>query len=234
MGRGVSVDELKLLETFDTPTICNALELIDSSRRDYGYTSYNLTTVNAAVGPVAGFALTATMRSEKPSELSAAELKHERLKYYEYMYTDMGGPKVCVMQDIDDDDAKHGPFWGEFNTRIHRAMGFRGVVTNGCVRDVGKLPQDILLLARGLRPSHVNLHIVSFGDPVRVFGMEVSHGDVVHADEHGAVAFPAQLIGDVTMKAEAFIAREAPIIEAFKADGLTLEELSRLYVARKN
>ena len=227
------MDELTALEQFDTPTICNALELIDSSRRNYGYTSYNMTAVNAAAGPIAGFALTATMRSEKPSELSAAELKQERLNYYEYMYTDMGGPKVCVMQDIDDADAKHGPFWGEFNTRIHRAMGFRGVVTDGCVRDIGKLPKDILLLARGLRPSHVNLHIVSFGRPVEVFGMEVSHGDVVHADEHGAVAFPAKLIGEVTVNAKEFMAREAPIVDACKKDSLTFEELSRLYLARK-
>jgi regulator of RNase E activity RraA len=225
--------ELAVLEAFDTPTICNALELVDSSRRDYGYTSYNMTTINRAVGPVAGFALTATMRSERPSELSGEELKQERLKYYEYMSTDMGGPKVCVMQDIDDADAKHGPFWGEFNTRIHRAMGFRGVVTDGCVRDVGKLPTDILLLARGLRPSHVNLHVVSFGDPVRVFGMEVSHGDIVHADEHGAVTFPARLVGEVAVKAKEFMVREGPIMDACKKDGLTLQELSRLYLERQ-
>jgi regulator of RNase E activity RraA len=233
MDRGVPVDELAVLETFDTPTICNALELIDSSRKNYGYTSYNMTVINVAVGPVVGFALTAMMRSEKPSDLSVEELKRDRLKYYEYMYTDMGGPKICVMQDIDATDAKHGPFWGEFNTRIHRAMGFRGVVTDGCVRDVGKLPDDILLLARGLRPSHVNLHIVSFSDPVRVFGMEVSHGDVVHADEHGAVAFPAKLISEVVVKAKEFMAREAPIMEACKTDSLTFQELSRLYLDRK-
>jgi regulator of RNase E activity RraA len=227
------VDELADLKTFDTPTICNALELIDNSRKNFGYTSYNMTTVNAAAGPVVGFALTATMRSEKPSELSVEDLKQERLKYYEYMYTEMGGTKVCVMQDIDDVDAKHGAFWGEFNTRIHRAMGFQAVVTDGCVRDVGKLPTDILLLARGLRPSHVNLHIVSFGNPVTVFGMEVSHGDVVHADEHGAVAFPAKLIGEVAVKAKESMAREAPIMNKCKKDNLTFEELSRLYMDRK-
>jgi regulator of RNase E activity RraA len=227
------VDKLATLKKFDTPTICNALELIDSSRRDFGYTSYDMMAVNSAMAPVVGFALTATMCSEKPSELSVEELKQERLKYYEYMYTDMGGPKVCVMQDIDGADAKHGPFWGEFNTRIHRAMGFQAVVTDGCVRDVGKLPRDILLLARGLRPSHVNLHIVSFHRPVRVFGMDVSHGDVVHADEHGAVAFPAKLVGDVAVKAQEFMDREAPIMDACRKDTLTLQELSRLYLDRK-
>lgn len=227
------MDEIAALELFDTPTICNALELIDSSRKNYGYTCYDMMAVNAAASPIAGFALTATMRSEEPSELSAEELKKERLKYYEYMYTDMGGPKVCVMQDIDGAEARHGPFWGEFNTRIHRAMGFRGVVTDGCVRDVGKLPKDVLLLARGLRPSHANLHIASFGQPVKIFGMEVSHGEIVHADEHGAVAFPAKLASEIVVRAKEFIAREAPIVDACKKESLTFEELARLYLARK-
>jgi regulator of RNase E activity RraA len=227
------LDDITVLKHFDTPTICNALELIDSSRKDSGYTRFNMTAVNAAAGPIVGFALTATMRSEKPSELNVSELRQARLDYYEYMFTDMGGPKICVMHDMDDPDAVHGPFWGEFNTRIHRAMGFRGVVTDGCVRDVRKLPTDVLLLARGLRPSHANLHIVSYGEPVKVFGMDVSHGDVVHADEHGAVAFPAKLVNEVGVKATEFIAREAPIMAACIEGDLTLQELRRLYLARK-
>lgn len=185
------MDDITALTQFDTPTICNALELIDDSRRNYGYTKRNVTVINPSAGPVVGFALTATMRSEAPSALSSGKLKRGRLEYYEYMYTEMAGPKICVTQDLDDQDSVHGPFWGEFNTRIHRAMGFRGVVTDGCVRDVRKLPEDVLLVARGLRPSHANLHVVSYGDPVKVFGMDVSHGDLVHADEHGAVTFPA-------------------------------------------
>jgi regulator of RNase E activity RraA len=227
------LDDISVLKNFDTPTICNALELIDDSRRDSGYTRFNVTAVNVAAGPVVGLALTATMRSERPSGLSASQLRQARLDYYEYMYTDMGGPKICVMHDADGPDAVHGPFWGEFNTRIHRAMGFRGVVTDGCVRDIRKLPTDVLLLARGLRPSHANMHIVSYGEPVAVFGMEVSHGDVVHADEHGAVAFPAKLVDEIAIKAKEFIAREAPIMAACGEGSLTLTELSRLYRARK-
>jgi regulator of RNase E activity RraA len=227
------LDDITVLKHFDTPTICNALELIDSSRKDSGYTRHNMTAVNAVAGPIVGFALTATMRSEKPSALSANELRQARLDYYEYMFTDVGGPKICVMHDMDDPDDIHGPFWGEFNTRIHRAMGFRGVVTDGCVRDVRKLPTDVLLLARGLRPSHANLHIVSYGEPVKVFGMDVSHGDVVHADEHGAVSFPAKLVNEVAEKATEFIAREAPIMAACIEGDLTLQKLRYLYLARK-
>lgn len=42
----------------------------------------------------------------------------------------------------------------ELNTPIHRTMGFRAVVTDSSVRDVGKLPTDTLLVSRGLRPAN--------------------------------------------------------------------------------
>jgi regulator of RNase E activity RraA len=220
------------LQLFDTPTICNALELIDDSRRNYGYTTETMHYVNPSAGPVAGYARTATMRSEHPSSLRPEELTAARLEYYAYMYENPSTPKICVMQDIDPADSRHGPFWGEFNTRIHRAMGFRGIVTDGCVRDLRKLPSDILLLSRGLRPSHANVHVVSFGKPVEVFGMAVRPGDIVHADEHGAVCFPAEYVELVSEKAVEFMGREAPVIDSCKKDELTLQELRHLYLAR--
>lgn len=223
---------LSALEEFDTPTICNALEMIDDARRSYGYTSSNMMAINEGFGPVAGIALTASMRSAYPSDIDDDHLKQERLRYYEYMYTDVGGSKVCAMQDLDGAQAGKGPFWGEFNTRIHRAMGFRAIVTDGSVRDVSKLPKDVLMLARGLRPSHAYVHITSFGQQVNIYGMTVSHGDVIHADEHGAVAFPQELVEQVQSKARQFIATEAPIIEACKTQALTLDELRRLYLTR--
>ena len=224
--------DLSRLELFDTPTICNALEVIEPERRRFGYTVENVLCLNADVGPRVGIALTATMRSAGPPPITGDELKAERLKYYEYMHQDVGGPKVCVMQDLDGSEAARGPFWGEFNVRIHRSMDFRAIVTDGSVRDATKLPNDILIVSRGLRPSHAYVHIVDFGKQVTIFGMTVMPGDVVHADIHGAVSFPAQLAADVEKKAIAFVAGEAPIIEACRANRLTFEQLSALYMAR--
>jgi regulator of RNase E activity RraA len=223
---------LRPLERFDTPTVCNALEMIDGTRRSFGYTRRSLHATNGDFGPVVGVARTATMRSAFAAQRERDELKRDRLDYYEYMYRETDVPKVCVMQDLDGREAGLGPFFGEFNTRIHRAMGFRGIVTDGSVRDVAKLPNDILLLSCGLRPSHGHVHIVNYGDQVNVMGMVVSDGDIVHADEHGAVAFPASYIPAVERNADQFVAAEAPIMEACKRDDVTLEELKRLYLAR--
>ena len=43
-------------------------------------------------------------------------------------------------------------------------------------------------------PSHAHVHMVDFGKPVNIFGMNVAHDDVVHADFHGAVVIPAEAV----------------------------------------
>lgn len=223
---------IELLRNFDTPTICNALEIIDNGRRSFGYTRRNMIGMNIDHAPVAGIAFTATMRSAYASSFDGPTLKQERLKYYEHMYRDLGAPKICVMQDLDGDEAGTGPFWGEFNTRVHRAMGFKAIVTDGSIRDATKLPTDVLIMSKGLRPSHAHVHIVSYGQQVNVFGMTVTEGDLVHVDQHGAVTFPTDWVEEVAVRAREFIGSEAPIIEACKNDTLGLDELKRLYMAR--
>jgi regulator of RNase E activity RraA len=227
----VTLASLDALREFDTPTICNALEMIEPARRSYGYTRKSMVVTNPS-SPVVGLARTATMRSAIPSERASDQLKRDRLKYYEYVHEGAGLPKICVMQDLDGPEAGVGPFWGEFNTRIHRAMGVVAIVTDGSVRDVAKLPTDVMLLSCGLRPSHAYVHITDYGRQVNVLGMSVAHNQLVHADEHGAVCFPSDLAAEVAAKAAAFVESEAPIIAACKADSLSLDELKRLYMAR--
>jgi len=48
----------------------------------------------------------------------------------------------------------------------------------------------------------------------------------------GAVAYSADVAAEVAVKAAEFVAAEAPIITACKADSLSLEELERLYMSR--
>ncbi|MBF6555962.1 MAG: RraA family protein [Acidimicrobiales bacterium] len=226
--------DLLKLEEFDTPTICNALELVEPERRRFGYTVENVCCVNENTAPRVGVVFTATMRSLDYPPLSGDDLKRERLRYYEYMSGgDPDVPKICLMQDLDGREAGRGPFWGEFNTRVHRALGFRAIVTDGSVRDVTMLPDDILILARGLRPSHSLVHIVDFGGQVNVFGMVASHGDIVHADQHGAVTFPRHLAPEVAERAVEFMESEAPVLDACKQGSLTFDELSRLYMERR-
>jgi regulator of RNase E activity RraA len=62
------------------------------------------------------------------------------------------------------------------------------------VRDLGDLPAGFPVIAGSIGPSHGFVHVRSVGEPVRVMGLEVRQGDLVHADRHGAVVVPPEVI----------------------------------------
>jgi regulator of RNase E activity RraA len=124
------------------------------------------------------------------------------------------------MQDLDGNTAGQGAFWGTFNSSIHLALGCIGVITDSVIRDIDKIPEGIQLIARGVRPSHQYVHIVDFGLQVNVCSMVVQHDDLVHADVHGAVSFPAKIASEVIRAATDFVERERPVIEACQAGNI--------------
>ncbi len=222
---------LNRLKQFDTPTICNALEHIDYKRRYHGFTRHLCHSFNGEVGPIIGYAKTATMRSLDRPDRAPARLKEHRLSYYRFV-SEGDLPKIAVMQDLDGIDAGIGPFWGEFNTRIHQSLGCVGIVTDGSMRDIALLPKDILILSRGPRPSHAHVHVVDYDVQVNVFGMYVKSNDLVHADIHGAVAFPPNLVEDVIANAKEFVKSEEAILTACRERKLTYDEVAELYMKR--
>ena len=50
------------LQTMDTPTVCNALELLVPKRRGYGYTTEPLVCTRPELKPIVGIARTASIR----------------------------------------------------------------------------------------------------------------------------------------------------------------------------
>ena len=114
-----------------------------------------------------------------------------------YAYID-GGPKpsIVVIQDLDDERG-YGSFWGEVNSNIHKGLGCDAVITNGSVRDLPDIAEGFQMLADRVGPSHAFVHVVDYSRPVTVAGMRVSDGDVIHADQHGAVVIPHEVCGDI-------------------------------------
>ena len=122
-----------VLKSVDTPTVCNALELLVPQRRGYGFTTRPLVCVRPELAPVVGIARTATIRAAHPSDPDTDQVQ-VRDAYYAYID---GGPKpsVVVIQDLDDEPG-YGSFWGEVNSNIHKGFGCDAVITNGSVRDL--------------------------------------------------------------------------------------------------
>jgi len=216
------IDEL---ESFDTPTVCNALEIVAPKRRGYGFTTSPLVCARPELGAMVGVARTATIRAAHPSDLRGAEARQLSDDYYAYI--DEGPkPSIVVIQDLDSAGG-YGCFWGEVNSSIHKGFGCKGVITDGGVRDLPDIAPGFQMLAASVLPSHAFVHVVDFSRPVDVAGMRVRHGDLIHADMHGAVVLPADVAPQVGEAARAIGRRERVVIDAANQPDFDIDALRK-------
>jgi regulator of RNase E activity RraA len=215
---------LEALARYDTPTICNAMEIVAPERRLIGYTTKPLVCPFPDLPPIVGYARTVTIRSVVASGLPAAEQQKRRTAYYEYVGTGHG-PRISVIQDIDGPDAGYGAFWGEVQSSVHKALGCLGVVTDGSIRDISQWAPGFQALAGSIGPSHAWVHAESFGGEVRVAGMTVRSDDLIHADCHGAIVIPHDIAAKLPDAAELCGRRETPILEIARSPSFTLDKL---------
>ena len=220
----ISSQTLADLRTLDTPTVCNALEVVAPERRTTGFTIGPLVCARPELPPIVGYARTATIRAQGPDERAAGDANKVRMGYYEYVSE--GGPKpsVMVIRDLDEIQG-FGAWWGEVNSNVHRGLGCEGCVTDGSIRDLDDLAEGFQLLARKIGPSHAHVHVIEYGTPVRVAGMDVTDGDLIHADQHGAVVVPADVAADIKKAADGIARREAVLIEASKEPGFGMDAM---------
>jgi regulator of RNase E activity RraA len=217
-------DELRAeLQSFDTPTVCNALESLAPKRRGYGFTTQPLICARPHLKPMVGLARTATIRAAHPGDLSGEAARALSDAYYAYV--DAGPkPSVIVIQDLDDPRG-YGAFWGEVNSAIHLGLGCVGLVTDGGVRDLPDIAEGFQMLAGRVIPSHAHVHVVDFARPVTVAGMRVRDGDLIHADQHGAVVIPHEAAAGVKAAAQQIQRRERVIIDAARQPGFNIDKL---------
>ena len=226
--RTLSAELQTALVSLDTPTICNALEIVAPERRGYGYSVSPLVCTRPELPPMLGFARTASIRAAHPSHLKGTEARALQDGYYAYV-DDGAKPAIMVIQDLDGPQRAYGSWWGEVNSNIHSGFGCLGVITDGSVRDLPDIAEDFQMLADRVGPSHAFVHPVDFGRTVSVAGMRVEHDDLIHADQHGAVVIPWEVVDQVKEAADAIARRERVIIDAAQENGFDMARLRRAW-----
>lgn len=212
------------LADVDTPTVCNALVRLDPSLKGRNSTLDPVVPADAAMAPFTGVALTAKIVSSEPPADDHAALQARRFAYYRYLGAAQGTPSVIVMQDCGTRPG-FGCIWGEIQVAIHRAMGLHGAVTDGAIRDLQAMRPDFGLLGGKVCPGSGFAHFVDFGTPVKVFGLDVNPGDLVHADRHGCVVIPAALADELPQAILRVAAREQTLLAALAAPGIDAQAL---------
>ncbi|MCY3879400.1 MAG: RraA family protein [Rhodobacteraceae bacterium] len=201
------------LRRVDTPTICNAVEVAMRRRGFDNYTKAQMCSTPELTEPIIGFALTAHIRAKSPPAESAESIRVKRMQYYDYVAGHQRRPSVIVIEDLDA-DAACGAYWGEVNATLHKAFGLKGAITNGVVRDLGALPADFPILAGSVGVSHAHVRVVDIAKPVSIFGMSVTPGDLIHADQHGALVIPADLLPELPDAIDRLESAESLILDA--------------------
>jgi len=218
-------DLLDALAEFDTPTICNAMEIVAPERRAHGFTTHAMVVARPELKPMVGYARTATYRSAAPADRPAAEMAAQRAAYYAYVEAG-DRPGISVLQDLDPEPG-YGAFWGEVNSTIHASLGAIGGITNGSIRDLDALAPDFQLIAGKVGPSHAYGHLVDFACDVEVLGTTFRDGDLIHADRHGAIVIPRNLAAELPAAIDLILRREKVILDACRRPGFTAEALKR-------
>ena len=219
----ITANDLQILTAWDTPTICNALELIIPERRGLGFTTEPFVALDSSLPPICGFARTATIRAAEPSRADSAKVAADRLAYYHYV-CQQPLPSIVVIQDLDMNPGI-GAFWGEVQTNIHKGLGVAGCVTNGSFRDVTDSARGFQLLGGKVGPSHAFVHLVDIDCQVTVHGMNVCGNDIIHADQHGAVMIPQTAVKKIPEMIDVITRREKVILDAAKRPDFCFETL---------
>jgi regulator of RNase E activity RraA len=226
-----TIDEglLALLQKVDTPTVCNAIEVAQGQRGFNNFTHNTMLCSSPEQSTIVGFARTAKIAGKQPPEIPADEVRRRRMDYFRSM-AEGARPGIAVIEDVDFPQCVSA-WWGEVHTTVHKGLGLSGAVTNGVMRDLGDLEPGFPVLAGSVGPSHAFVHVREVGTPVNVFGMTVHEGDLVHADRHGALVIPAEVIPGLKAAIEKLLATEQLILGPAREPGFNFEKLEAAWAA---
>lgn len=210
-------DLLELLRSVDTPTVCNAIEVAQGKRGFSAFTRGTMLSSAPEEGAIVGYARTARIAAQAPSTEAPEVIRERRMAYYRYM-SEGPRPALAVIEDADYPDAV-GAYWGEINTTVHKGFGLSGALTNGVMRDLGDLPDGFPVIAGSIGPSHLFVHVEAVECPATIFGMTVQPDDLVHADRHGAVVIPPEVVPVLADAIRKLLDTEKLVLEPARAEG---------------
>ena len=220
---------LTLLRRVDTPTVCNAIEVAQGRRGFQAFTRGTMLCSAPEEPPIVGYAATAKISGRAPPTEDPTVIRARRMAYYRLM-AEAQQPSVAVIEDVDHPDCV-GAFWGEVNTTIHKGFGMSGALTNGVMRDLGDLAEGFPVVAGSIGPSHGFVHVLDIGTPVTVFGLTVAPGDLVHADRHGAVVVPPDVIPMLSSAIRKMQETEALVLVPARSPGFDFAAFETAWLA---
>ena len=221
----LTTQEVEALKKITSPSVANAIETFKVRPREQGNLSSDIRALFPEMGPMVGYAVPCVIRAEQgPIEGHRAST----YGWWDFVLT-IPAPRVIVVHDLDDPRGQ-GAQWGEVQANIHRALGCVGVVTDGSVRDLDEVRAlGFQFCAAHVSVSHANVHMVDFGIPIKVGGVLIKPGDLIHGDQHGVCTIPHDIAGKIPEAIAKVEADEREIISVCQSPGFTADKLKELF-----
>jgi 4-hydroxy-4-methyl-2-oxoglutarate aldolase len=205
--------DLKRLAQFDTPTISNTIEVFEVRPRNAGYMDARIRACFPELPPVVGYAATATMRCDQPKATGDV---YGTLDAQVARFAELPGPPIVVYQDLDDPPV--AATFGEIMCTTYQSFGAVGLITSGPARDLDQvLRLGFAAFSNGACCSHGYSHIVDLHCAVRVGGITIRPGELIHADANGVCTIPAEIADQIPDAATEFMAAEALVLDYLKS-----------------
>jgi regulator of RNase E activity RraA len=227
----VSESTLRELAALDTCTVANAIDTLDVRLRNEGYcTTDKLCCHFPSHPPMVGYAVTLRVRSGNPPMAGGTYL--ERTDWWAELER-LPRPHVLVIEDMDHRPGA-GAFVGEVHAHILKTFGCVGVVTNGAVRALHTIqPLGMQLFSGSVSPAHAYIHVVHYETTVKVAGLQIRPGDLLHGDQHGVIRVPNAVAAEIPAAAARLVAEEQRIIAECQNSNATPAELAGMLRRRR-
>jgi regulator of RNase E activity RraA len=204
---------LDKLKKFDTPTICNIIEIFDVRPRNTGFMDARIVAAFPEMPPMVGFAATATFRASAPPRAGDA---YSSIDKQVERFAELSGPAVVVFQDVDSPSV--AATFGEIMCTTYHAFGAQGLITSGTGRDLDQVRKiGFPVFTNGACCSHGYVHIPQIHIPVHVGGIAIFPDDLLHGDCNGVTTIPKEIAAEIADVGDAYIAAEMLIIEAMRS-----------------
>jgi 4-hydroxy-4-methyl-2-oxoglutarate aldolase len=218
-------EELDALRVFDTCMVANAIETFNVRLHNSGFTDGRIRCMFEDAPPMVGYAATARLRSGAPPIVHGTF--RDRADFWNAVLG-IPSPRILVLEDMDDPPGR-GAFVGDMHAAILKALGCIGYVTNGAVRELPSVrSMGVQLFAGSVAVSHAYAHIFDVGAAVKVGGMEVRPGDLLHGDRHGVLTIPVEIAGSIPGVAADLQKAEQRVIDYCRSSAFSVAKLGEV------
>lgn len=209
---------LEALAEYDTPTVCNVIELFNVRPRNQGYMNDTIKSCFPKLKPMVGFALTSTFRSMAPPRGGDVYASIDKQLA---AFDELSGPPVILFQDVDEPTA--AATFGEVMCTTYKEFGATGLITSGTGRDLDQVEAiDFPCFTAGTTCAHGYCHIVSVNTPVTVGGINIYPNELLHGDCNGVTTIPVEIASEVPDACKELMEAEDIILNYVRQENKTV------------